>query len=258
MISTSIRISRCTTCWRRCSTSGCTHRIRLGPNVLIVPYRPPIQTAKLLTALDVLSGGRLTVGVGVGWMEEEFEALGVPPYAGGARSPTSTCVCSNLYGPRSARTFEGRYCRVSDIGFLPKRCRNPIRRSGSEGIQVQRCDARRSLATHGYRWGRSLVVFWPDELQPKIARLRELTRQAGRAEESVKICLGAFVRFEDETRGERLPLKGTPEQIADDVMRYQAIGIDDFILYLGRGGDTSRVMEAMERFARDVVPLLDG
>ena len=49
--------------------AGCTHRIRLGPNVLIVPYRPPIQTAKLLTALDVLSGGRLTVGVGVGWME---------------------------------------------------------------------------------------------------------------------------------------------------------------------------------------------
>jgi alkanesulfonate monooxygenase SsuD/methylene tetrahydromethanopterin reductase-like flavin-dependent oxidoreductase (luciferase family) len=46
--------------------AGCTQRIRLGPNVLIVPYRPPIQTARLLTMLDVLSGGRLTIGVGVG------------------------------------------------------------------------------------------------------------------------------------------------------------------------------------------------
>src|SRR5262245_3325753 len=60
---------------------ACTQRIRLGPNVLIVPYRPPLYTAKQLTMLDVLSGGRLTIGVGVGWMEEEFEALDAPPFA---------------------------------------------------------------------------------------------------------------------------------------------------------------------------------
>jgi alkanesulfonate monooxygenase SsuD/methylene tetrahydromethanopterin reductase-like flavin-dependent oxidoreductase (luciferase family) len=98
-------------------------------------------------------------------------------------------------------------------------------------------------------------VFRPEELKPKIARLRELTRQAGRTEGSVKVCLGAFVRIEDATGEDRLPMKGHPEQIADDIREYQSIGINDFILYLGRGGDARVVAEAMEQFAREVMPL---
>ncbi len=61
--------------------AGVTQRIRLVTSVMIVPYRNPILTAKMLATIDVLSKGRLTVGVGVGWMEEEFEALDAPPFA---------------------------------------------------------------------------------------------------------------------------------------------------------------------------------
>ena len=61
--------------------AGVTENIRLVPSVMIVPYRPPILAAKILATLDVLSQGRLILGVGVGWMEEEFEALGTPPFA---------------------------------------------------------------------------------------------------------------------------------------------------------------------------------
>ena len=61
--------------------AGVTERIRLVPSVMILPHRNPVLTAKILATIDVLSHGRLTVGVGVGWMEEEFEALGLPPFA---------------------------------------------------------------------------------------------------------------------------------------------------------------------------------
>src|SRR3546814_3538658 len=58
-----------------------TSRLRLVSSVMILPYRNPVLTAKILATVDVLSGGRVTAGVGVGWLEEEFEAVGAPPFA---------------------------------------------------------------------------------------------------------------------------------------------------------------------------------
>jgi len=100
------------------------------------------------------------------------------------------------------------------------------------------------------------VIFRPEELSPKIDRLRELTRAAGRPEEAVKVCLGAFVSFDESQGPDRLPMKGHPEQIAEDVRQYQAIGINDFILYFARGGTDAAMLAAMERFARKVMPLV--
>jgi alkanesulfonate monooxygenase SsuD/methylene tetrahydromethanopterin reductase-like flavin-dependent oxidoreductase (luciferase family) len=63
-----------------CFLAGCTSRIRLLASVMVVPYRPAVLTAKVLATADVLSGGRVIVGCGVGWMPEEFAALGAPDF----------------------------------------------------------------------------------------------------------------------------------------------------------------------------------
>ena len=105
--------------------AGCTKRIRLGFSVLILPYRPPVLTAKQLATLDVLSGGRLIVGCGIGWMREEAEILGMPFDRRGARSDEQLALFERLFrDPRPS--FDGEFYRVPEVGFEPKPLQNPL------------------------------------------------------------------------------------------------------------------------------------
>ena len=105
--------------------AGVTENIRMVPSVMIVPYRPPILAAKILATLDVLSQGRLILGVGVGWMEEEFEALGTPPFA--ERGPVTDeylRAYKELWTSPNPE-FDGKYVQFSGIQFLPKPVQKP-------------------------------------------------------------------------------------------------------------------------------------
>jgi hypothetical protein len=116
--------------------AGATERLRLVTSVLVLPYRNPVLTAKMAASLDVLSGGRLTLGIGAGWLKEEFEALNSPlSNSGLRRRPASRAGSTDT--PTSAAN--------------PSRCRSRTRRSGSAGIPAPRCDARPGMATAGTR-----------------------------------------------------------------------------------------------------------
>ena len=105
--------------------AGCTERIRLGMHVLIIPYREPVFTAKILATLDALSGGRLTLGAGAGWMGEEFAALGLSNFAErGAVTNEYLLLFKELWTKENPE-FHGKYVKVSDIGFLPKPLQRP-------------------------------------------------------------------------------------------------------------------------------------
>src|SRR5499433_4396558 len=104
--------------------AGQTPTIRLVTSVIIVPHRPPLVAAKALATLDVLSKGRLIVGIGVGWMREEFEALGLPPFAErGAVTDEYLTACRELWTKDEPR-FAGRYVSFANITFCPSRCSN--------------------------------------------------------------------------------------------------------------------------------------
>src|SRR5712691_7170749 len=100
--------------------AGTTTRLRLVTSVTVVPHRPAVLLAKMLATIDVLSKGRLTFGIGAGWMKEEFEALGLPPFPErGAVTDEYLDACRELWTNSDPR-FEGRYVKFADILFEPK------------------------------------------------------------------------------------------------------------------------------------------
>jgi probable F420-dependent oxidoreductase len=101
--------------------AGATERLRLVTSVLVLPYRNPVLTAKMVASLDVLSGGRLILGVGAGWLQEEFAALGVPFAERGARMDEYIAAMRELWSADKPTfkgrfvTFEGAYCRPQPV-----------------------------------------------------------------------------------------------------------------------------------------------
>ena len=100
--------------------AGATQRIRFVTSVMILPYRNPIVTAKMLASLDVLSGGRVIVGAGVGWMKEEFETIRTEPFAERGKVTDEYIAAFRELWSSDNPSFTGKYCSFSDIVFQPK------------------------------------------------------------------------------------------------------------------------------------------
>ena len=96
--------------------AACTETIRLGTTVLILPYRQPVQTAKQIASLDVLSEGRAILGVGVGWMAEEAGVLGMPWDKRGARSDEQLEIFRRLFSEREP-SFDGEFYSFPKVGL---------------------------------------------------------------------------------------------------------------------------------------------
>src|SRR5437763_10846948 len=153
--------------------AGCTERIRLGTTVLILGYRPPMLTAKAVASLDVLSGGRLILGVGVGWMREEFDILGMPFDHRGARADEQLELFHTLF-TEPTPAYHGRYYAIPEIGFEPKPVNGdvPIWVGGDTEPAFRRA-ARFGAAFH--------AAFEPiANVERAWARVRELAGEAGR------------------------------------------------------------------------------
>ena len=105
-------------------TAAVTSRIRIGSSVIVLPYRPPVLAAKMLATIDVLSGGRLIVGVGSGGVAEEFEALGIPFEGRGAWADEALQLMKELW-TNPTPSFEGRYFKVAKVSSRPLPVQKP-------------------------------------------------------------------------------------------------------------------------------------
>ena len=236
--------------------AGCTTKVRLGTHVLILPYRNPVLTAKLLSTLDVLSGGRLILGAGVGWMEEEFLALGLDTYhQRGAVTDEYIRLFKELW-TKDEPEFQGEFYQLSGVGFSPKPVQKPhppIWIGGHTGAAIRRA------ATLGDGWMpiglRPPAILEPEELAGKIARLRTPTRQAGRPEDAVSLIFSTEIAFDAAPEPSRRMMSGRAEQIAADMRQYQDLGVRNFILGF-RAQTTAQLQEAMDQFSREVMPLI--
>ena len=236
--------------------AGCTEKVRLGTHVLILPYRNPVLTAKMLATLDVLSSGRLILGVGVGWMEEEFQALGLDTYAQrGAVSDEYIQLFKELW-TKDEPEFHGEHYQISGVGFQPKPVQKPhppIWIGGHTNAAIRRA------AKYGDGWMpiglRPPAILEPEELAEKITRLRTQTRRAGRPEDAVTLVFSTEVVFEEASGPSRRMMSGRPEQIAADLRQYQDLGVSNIILGF-RADSVSGLQEGMEQFSSQVMPLI--
>ncbi|HXE73385.1 MAG TPA: TIGR03619 family F420-dependent LLM class oxidoreductase, partial [Candidatus Nitrosotenuis sp.] len=155
--------------------AGCTGSVRLGISVLVLPYRHPLYWAKIATTLDHLSGGRFILGVGVGWMKEEFEALGAPFQERGAASDEQLELLQELWTREHPR-FQGRFYQVDKVAFYPKPLQEPRIPLwvGGEGRRAQRRAGR-----YGDAWFPYFVRITPRELAERFAQVRQAAAEAG-------------------------------------------------------------------------------
>src|SRR5215468_1306381 len=102
-----------------------TSRLKFLTSVMVVPHRPAVLTAKILATIDVMSGGRLIVGVGAGWLEEEFVAIGAPPFAERGTATDEYLMAFRELWTKDKPRFDGRFVKFSDILFAPKPVQKP-------------------------------------------------------------------------------------------------------------------------------------
>src|SRR5271168_4006875 len=117
-----------------------TSKLRLVTSVMVVPHRPAVLTAKILATIDVLSEGRLTLGVGAGWCREEFEAIGTDPFdERGAVTDEYLLACRELWTNEDPH-FDGKYVKFSNVFFQPRpvQKRVPIWVGGESGPALRR------------------------------------------------------------------------------------------------------------------------
>lgn len=176
-----------------------TSRIRLGSSVLVLPYRNPLVLAKELASLDVLSGGRLLLGVAAGWLKEEFDLLGVPFDERGQRMDEYVNLLRALWTQEQV-TFHGRHFELSDAAFFPKPVQQPhppIWIGGGSPVALRR------VARLGDGW---IAVPRPslDDLAKDIQEIRRLAEERRRDPASIGFASGGGATSIDDLLN-RLP-----------------------------------------------------
>jgi probable F420-dependent oxidoreductase len=234
-----------------------TTRIGVGVSVLIMPYRNPIATAKALATVDLMSGGRLTVGVGVGWNEAEFAALGVPFHERGARTNEYLRLWQACWAPGKV-SFSGKFFSFTDMFVNPKPLQQPqppIWIGGTSDAALRR--AARFAAT----WQPTPLP--AAQLVERQAALRKACEAIGR--ESIPTRMSFRVEFSTITGSappagkERPPGHGTPAEVATDLMRYrEAAGLDAFQINFHGNRNLDQLLQSMECFMREVAPVVSG
>lgn len=185
-----------------------TKTLRLGTGICLVPQRSPVYTAKQVADLDFLSGGRVDFGVGVGWLREEFEALGVPFSDRGKRTDECIAVMKTLWCDEVS-SFSGKYYQLPDCLQNPKpvQAPHPPIHIGGESEGALRRVAHLGQGWYGFQ-------FMPDELAERLDRLDILLEQAGRSRKDIQVSVAPPSRHVSK----------------EDAKRYAELGVDQLLL----------------------------
>jgi len=216
--------------------AGCTKRIKLGTGVFVLPLRNPLAVAKAVASLDVLSGGRVLFGVGIGWLREEFDAVGMPWDDRAARGREWVKMLKTLWTEEEP-SFSGRFHSFPKLGFNPKPVQKPhppIIFGGETRPALKR------TAELGDGWYGT--AYTPESVREPLRLLKEFAEAAGRRFSDFEVTVGLH-------RGQ------SPDR--ESILRFAEAGVHRLIVFapgfMPRARYETDLLPAMERFANEAI-----
>jgi probable F420-dependent oxidoreductase len=237
--------------------AGLTRRVELGTSVIVLPQRPPLLIAKQWATLDALSGGRTILGIGAGWMRDEFDALGFGEIFAkrGVATDETIRICRAAWTTDGPIEAHGAVYDFSPVLMSPKPARAdglPIWIGGHGSRSIRRA------AELGDGWQPMFVT--TDELKGHVAHLHEELTRYGRRPEDVTVSARVMALPPgggSDATAEEWELVGDPDACADKLRRYAAAGVEHFLVDCPRGLSTATMAEVYERVAREIRPRLE-
>ncbi len=222
-----------------------TKTIGLGTSVLVLPYHNPIRLAKTAATLDVVSGGRLTLGVGVGVIEQELIAMGSPFEERGAITDETIAIMKELW-TKEGPSYEGRFHSFSGMKFTPKPVQKPhipIIIGGTSRAAVRRA------ARVGDGWHPTALD--PEILSQRMRYLGERAQAEGR--DPAELAVSVSAPMGEAGREGRYSLGADPAEILEKAQTYESLGVDRLVIS-SNTRDGSELMPALEMLADRVLP----
>ena len=221
-----------------------TTRVHLGFSVLVLPYRHPVLNAKMLGTLDVISNGRLIVGAGVGWMEEEFDALDTDFAARGAVTDEHIAMLKAFWTD-PAPTVSGDHYSVEGLGMAPLPVSKPHPPIWTGGISAPALRRAANLADgwHGVRQSPADVA----RVASCIGDIRA-SRDASMDGFTMSLRAGLDITDASFDGAGRTPLRGSADQIVGDLSDYRQAGLD-YLVVEPRAATPEQLLDQLERFS---------
>lgn len=229
--------------------AGATSRVKVATRVLAVPYRHPAVVAKMAESLDRLSGGRLILGLGGGWSDEEFRAFGLDVPSPRQKVDGLEEAITIIRGLWTERGFShrGQRYRTDGAELEPKPDHRIPIWLGTYGPRA--LDLTGRLADG---WIPTLELAPPDQVRTMRERVLATAREAGRQPEDITCVYNLDVRVDERAEPEPSVVNGSADAVAERLLELAAIGFDAMsFLPAGRGQD-----EQIDRLGREVLPIL--
>ena len=235
-----------------------TSRVRLVPSVLVLPYRGPVLTAKILASIDVLSQGRLTLGCGTGWMREEFKLLGSPSFEERGKVTDEYLMAFKELWTSDSPAFSGEHVSFSDLGFFPKPVQKPHPPIWVGGESPR---ALRRVARFGDGWfpigtNPAYPVGTERQLADAISRLHRYVEEEGRDPAGISIAYNASwpgTLSHSDIGAKKSLLAGTAEEMLEDINNLGQMGVSHIRFGFDKPTLTEMI-EDMECFAENLMP----
>ncbi|MDC1171858.1 TIGR03619 family F420-dependent LLM class oxidoreductase [Alphaproteobacteria bacterium] len=240
--------------------AGKTEQIKILTSVMVVPYREPVLTAKIISSADVLSKGRIIVGCGAGWMQEEMDAIGAPPFKERGKVTDEYLSIFKELWTKEDPAYDGEYAKFKNIHFKPKPVQKPHPPIwiGGESKAALRRTARLGNGWFPAANNPKFRIDSPDSLKDRLDTLRQLCDEEKR--DFAELDLGFFytgVVSSDPVTGEgrkRRMFSGKPEDIIGDIESFRDVGLGTIIFRMERPS-LMETLDLLEWFGSEVKPL---